>query len=219
MYKLTNLVNGKIYIGCHMTKNLDDNYMGSGRRLGYAKKKYGIENFKKEILSTHETLEEMLTEEARLVNEEFLGRDDVYNLTLGGRGGWHYVQITKCNTSSPGYRRHVSSGGAKRSLQYARSFQTHDIISKRSKRSWELHHDRLRLIAIENGVKSMASKESNEKRKQTFKEINHQSGDKNSQYGKSWIYNEELKQSKTVSKDSIQSFIDIGWKLGRKMKF
>src|ERR1035437_5661412 len=90
VYKLTNLVNGKIYIGCHMTKDLDDDYMGSGTILKYAKKKYGIENFKKDILSTHETPEQMLIEEARLVNEEFLGREDVYNLTCGGRGGWKF---------------------------------------------------------------------------------------------------------------------------------
>lgn len=91
VYKLTNLVNGKIYIGCHMTKNLDDSYMGSGRRIGYAIKKYGIENFKKEILSTHDTPEQMLAEEARLVNEEFIERIDVYNLALGGKGSWFYV--------------------------------------------------------------------------------------------------------------------------------
>lgn len=74
-----------------MTKNLDDGYMGSGKRIGYAKKKYGIENFKKEVLSIHDSPEEMLAEEARLVNEEFLGREDVYNLTCGGRGSWFYV--------------------------------------------------------------------------------------------------------------------------------
>ena len=104
VYKLTNLVNGKIYIGCHMTKDVNDDYMGSGRRLSYAKKKYGIENFKKEILSAHETPEEMLAEEARLVNEEFLGRDDVYNLTVGGKGSWFHTnqlpkmrKIRQCN--------------------------------------------------------------------------------------------------------------------------
>jgi hypothetical protein len=77
-----------------MTKDMNDSYMGSGKQLGYAKKKYGIENFKKEILSTHETPEEMFAEEARLVNEEFVGRDDVYNLTCGGRGSWVYVNAT-----------------------------------------------------------------------------------------------------------------------------
>ena len=74
VYQLTNLVNGKIYIGCHMTKNLDDGYMGSGKRIGYAKKKYGIENFKKEILKFCDSPEEMLAEEAKIVNEEFIGR-------------------------------------------------------------------------------------------------------------------------------------------------
>ncbi len=93
VYKLTNLVNGKIYIGCHMTNNLDDGYMGSGKQLGYAKRKHGIENFKKEILSSHETPEEMFAEEARLVNEEFIGRKDVYNLTCGGRGSWVGVNL------------------------------------------------------------------------------------------------------------------------------
>lgn len=84
IYQLTNTLNGKIYIGCHVTENLDDGYMGSGTRLGYAKRKYGIAVFTKEILSVHESVREMLAEEARLVTKEFLARPDVYNLIPGG---------------------------------------------------------------------------------------------------------------------------------------
>ena len=47
IYKITNLVDGKMYIGQHTTSDLDDGYMGSGKRIIRAVKKFGVQNFRK----------------------------------------------------------------------------------------------------------------------------------------------------------------------------
>ena len=98
VYKTTNLVNGKIYIGAHKTSDLNDGYMGSGVHLKRSQEKYGLENFKTEILYELESLEEMYSKEAELVNEEFLKRNDVYNIKLGGQGGFDYINSNGLNT-------------------------------------------------------------------------------------------------------------------------
>jgi hypothetical protein len=88
VYKTTNLVNDKIYIGCHKTKNLNDNYKGSISNLSKAIEKYGIENFKKEILFCFDNEQEMFAKEAELVTEEFVKNSNTYNAKVGGYGGW-----------------------------------------------------------------------------------------------------------------------------------
>ena len=50
VYLTTNLVNSKIYVGVHSTYNPDDGYLGSGKTLKKAIKKYGESNFKRQIL-------------------------------------------------------------------------------------------------------------------------------------------------------------------------
>jgi len=50
VYITTNLVNEKKYIGSHTCKDLNDGYLGSGTYLKLALKKYGVDNFKREIL-------------------------------------------------------------------------------------------------------------------------------------------------------------------------
>ena len=89
-YKITNLVNNKYYYGIHSTNNLNDGYMGSGKRITCAIKKYGIENFKKEILKYFNSRIELLEYEHLIVNKEILKDPLCYNLCQGGIGFYNF---------------------------------------------------------------------------------------------------------------------------------
>lgn len=86
IYKTTNLINNKIYIGLHSTNNINDSYLGSGVFLKKAIKKYGYKNFKKEILFVFDNKQDMIKKEKELVTEEFCLRKDNYNMVKGGYG-------------------------------------------------------------------------------------------------------------------------------------
>ena len=86
IYRTTNAKNGKIYIGKHSTKDPYDDYMGSGKGIMRALKKYGIGNFTKEILYCFTNEKEAYLKEEELVTQEFIDRNDTYNIMLGGKG-------------------------------------------------------------------------------------------------------------------------------------
>lgn len=84
IYKTTNLINGKIYIG--KDRKNSNSYLGSGVLLKKAIQKYGIENFKKEILEFCINDAHLNEREIFWINE-YKSFGEGYNLTIGGSGG------------------------------------------------------------------------------------------------------------------------------------
>lgn len=114
VYQITNLVNGKIYVGKHKSDRHpnDNGYYGSGKLILAAIKKYGIENFKKEVVYYCSSSEEMASKEAEIVTEEFVKRKDTYNMHKGGLGGWEHVNL------DPNKRKEVSALSSKRAKEF-----------------------------------------------------------------------------------------------------
>lgn len=84
IYETKNLITGKLYRGCHQTQNIDDEYLGSGVLLIKAIKRYGKKNFQRKILRFCESSEEMVYYESVFVNEEWVNKEETYNLQTGG---------------------------------------------------------------------------------------------------------------------------------------
>lgn len=111
VYKTTNLINGKIYVGVHRTNpDIFDGYIGCGvckkdqkkkRERGFpaAVKKYGYENFKRETLfiysDTKEGFEAAYKKEEEIVTIDFVKDSKTYNLTTGGKFP-PYEALKKC---------------------------------------------------------------------------------------------------------------------------
>ena len=104
IYKITNKVNGKYYIGRHSTADINDNYMGSGVGIKNAIRKYGRHNFTKEILAEASTSQELWELEKQYVNESVVVDKNSYNMCVGGK---HYLMgLTQVQL-----KQHQSSAG------------------------------------------------------------------------------------------------------------
>ena len=218
-YKITNLINNHFYYGVHNTNNLDDGYMGSGKRLHIAYKKYGIENFKKEILKYFDSKEEAFEYEAEIVNEILVNNDNCYNMKLGGTG-W------------PIYKGHVTVKDIYGNIlsitkeefnenkdKYIAIQKNMIVVKDKNNNYYNVSLDDPRyisgnLVPLWKGYKH--SNESKNKISQTQKLKQNQCGQKNSQYGTCWIHID--KNNKKIKKDELEYYIKLGWIKGRKIK-
>ena len=137
IYRIRNLINGKTYIGRHKYKKLDDTYFGSGILIKQAIKKYGKENFTKEILEANIDTVELANdfEQMYILFERAKGKAE-YNLTDGGDGckGYKYSEETK--------RKISETKKGKKNPMYGGNFsEDHkNNLSKNSARYWAGKH-------------------------------------------------------------------------------
>ena len=86
IYETLNKINGKRYIG--KDKHNNPNYLGSGKILNKAIKKYGRENFIKTILEYCDSEDHMAERERHWIKiTEAQRLDTYYNIGPGGNGG------------------------------------------------------------------------------------------------------------------------------------
>jgi hypothetical protein len=91
IYKITNKLTNKSYVGKHITKNINDKYMGSGQVLKQSFKKHGISNFTKEIIEECENEELMNQREIFWISELNTFSPNGYNINTGGKGGDNFT--------------------------------------------------------------------------------------------------------------------------------
>ena len=83
VYKTTNNLNNKYYYGVHEGQ-LDDEYLGSGDNIKKAIKKYGKDNFTKEIIYIANDKNDAYEMESCIVSKELIGDPNCYNINIGG---------------------------------------------------------------------------------------------------------------------------------------
>lgn len=126
IYRITNNINGKTYIGQHKYKKLNDYYMGSGKILKQAYKKYGKKNFTKEIL--YKDIQYKATADSveiyAIAKERSIGKAE-YNIANGGNGPEAISEETRKKLSEINKGKHLSEETKKKISENRKGFEGH----------------------------------------------------------------------------------------------
>lgn len=205
LYKTTNLINNKFYVGMHSTDDLEDGYIGSGKRLRYSIRKHGKENFVREILAFFKDREELIAAEIEMVNDELIKEELCMNIMNGGNGGFISEEQQRYRSQCGGLKRaenltverltEIGKLGGHAALEmgvgiFDENFEKYDWTGK------------------------CHTEESKNKTSKTMK--NYGLGKTNTQYGTCWIMKDNI--NKKIKKEELQNYLLSGWTKGRKIK-
>jgi hypothetical protein len=203
IYKTTCNVTGKYYIGMHSCSNLEDGYMGSGKRLKYSLNKHGIENHTKEILEFLDDRDSLAKREREIVNENMIQDSLCMNITLGGRGASLFGENNGFfgKTRTEEHKNSMLLGLKSKFENEEFKTEWKSRISSTKKEYYSL-----------GGNNPFRGKSHSEETKEKMRNSD-RTGNKNSQFGTCWINNGT--ENKKIKKEEQ---IPDGWKLGRKLK-
>jgi len=203
IYKTINKITSRYYYGMHSTDNLDDGYLGSGKRLRRSINKYGEENHKREIIEFCDNRESLKNKEKELINLNEVAKKDCMNLMVGGSGG----------AQRPEKQRNWILAGSK---GFTDRIKNDDEFREKIKKH-------LLFYVKENHKKgkynyaTFTNKKHSEETKQKMSESHKGkgTGKNNSQYGSCWITKNNV--NKSIKKEELEHYINIGWIKGRIM--
>lgn len=189
IYKTTNLINGRKYVGLHKSEKFDNSYKGSGKVLMRALKKYGKENFKTVIIDTANSLKELFSKEIFWI--EFLdcvNSTEYYNIKQGGQGAWKIngVSIKKGKKISEQARRNTSE--AHKGIKHTKETRQKMSISHKGER---------------NGFYGKTFSDETLKRFSKLRK------------GRIWVKNLETNTETTIYPEELQDYLDKGFIKGR----
>lgn len=181
--------------------------MGSGIILKRAQAKYGIENFKKEILLECENEIEMNNKEKEIVNEDFIKRSDTYNLNKGGFGSWSYVNesYTSDRRSEDMKKLYSHEEAKKRVSEAVKKYQ--EELRKNDPELYEYRKQKAK-AALKKFKEEHPTFYEEHKRvgwhhteevKERLRSI--RLGDKNGMFGKRWVVNYQTRTNKLLGND------------------
>lgn len=202
LYKTTNKLNQRFYIGMHSTNNQDDGYLGSGKRIKAEIGKYGKENFEKVILEELPTRQALEDREREVVNEELMKDPLCLNLKNGGEGGGKF--------SSKEHQMKCSSAGGKIGGKISGP-----LLGK--KYGNNIFKTREKILATGKTGTFEGFTHSEESRKKIgLANSLAQAGEKNSQFGSCWVIKDE--KPIKIRKEQLTEYLENGYSAGRKSR-
>ncbi len=198
VYKVTNKTNGKWYIGKRKHNNpYKDNYMGSGKLIQQAIKKYGKESFIKEIIAIFDTNDEAALLEASLVTREDIKSHLSYNMHEGGHGGFAHL-----NT---GDEAHIARARRAGKISYQKN-----LAGKSLPGTFKKGDQRTKDISrLANNKKKELIANKPDIYRESYKKISEHQKLNNSMHGRIWI--ERDSQRKVILENEYSMYKADGW--------